>query len=280
MRILILAFAFGLAAPQHPPAFDEMADTERAFARRAQEVSVRQAFIEFFADEAVAFQSGQPASAQSEMKKRPLDARDPNLLFIWEPRYGDIAASGELGWLTGPVRSGRKDEPGKIRHGNYASIWKRQADGRFKVMIDLGTDPPSEVPFAPGLTRMPFENRYAGSEIGPLAESSLLSADRELNAAGRTSMADAYARFAAPAIRIHRSGHLPFEGRDAAIAWLKTQPPRREAESLHAEAAKSADLGYTWGSYENGHYARVWVRDATAAWRLALDLDAPKPARP
>lgn len=62
------------------------------------------------------------------------------------------------------------------------------------------------------------------------------------------------------------------------------------AESLYAEAAKSADLGYTWGSYETaaagdgaaraGHYARVWVRNAAGAWRVVLDLDAPKRARP
>lgn len=259
-----------------PVAFEEMAETERAFVWRAQEVSVNQAFIEYFAADAVAFQSGRPESAQAAMRTRPSQPRDPNLLFWWEPRYGDIAASGDLGYLTGPVRTGRK-EPPEVRHGSYASIWKRQADGRFKVVIDIGIDPPGEVPFKPGLTRAPFANRYSGSEIVPLATASLLAADRAFNTAARSSLATAYEQAAAPAVRLHRNGHLPFEGRDAAIQWLRMQPPLESAESMYAETAKSADLGYTWGAYAGGHYARAWVRDAPGVWRLVLDLDAPRP---
>lgn len=279
MRLVAPLILLAAAAPQHPPAFQEMADAESAFAERAQQVSVLQAFIEYFADDAVAFQSGQPTSAQRDMRKRPPQPRDPNLLFWWEPRYGDVAASGDLGWLTGPVRSGRKDDPTKIRHGNYASIWRRQPDGRFKVVIDIGSDPPGEVPFPPGLTRMPFENRYAGDEIPPLSRASLLSADNALNAAWRSSAADAFARAAAPAVRVHRSGRLPLEGRAAAVEWMTTQPART-MESMYAETARSGDLGYTWGLHENGHYVRVWAREAGGAWRVALDLDAPKPPRP
>ena len=279
MRLLAIAGVLAYAASSRPPAFEEMAEAERAFVRRAQEVSVHQAFMEFFADDVVGFQTGVPASWQADMRKRPVQPRDPNVLFWWEPRYGDIAASGELGWLTGPVRSGRKDEPAKVRHGNYASVWKRQADGRFKVVIDIGIDPPGEVPFPPGLTRMPFEKRFSGDEIAPLALASLGTADRAFNTAAISSLAAAYDGAAAPAIRIHRNGHLPIEGRAAALAWAARQPAL-PGESLFTETAASADLGYTWGSYEKGHYVRVWVRDAQRAWHLALDLDAPKPARP
>jgi ketosteroid isomerase-like protein len=291
MRYLILALGLLLAPPSTPPvpaALEEMANAERAFVQRAQEVSIPQAFTEFFANDAVGFASGTPESAQEQMRKRPFAPRDPNVLFWWEPRTGDIAASGDLGWLTGPVRMGRKDDP-KIRHGNYASIWKRQPDGKFKVVIDIGIDPPGEVPFAAGFTRAPFENRYQGSQIQPLAESSLAAADRALNAAARTSIADAYAQSAAPAIRLHRNGSLPFEGRDRALSYLKTQAAFTAAESLYAETAKSADFGYTWGSYETpagtngaakgGHYARVWAREAGGTWRVVLDLDAPKPEK-
>jgi ketosteroid isomerase-like protein len=279
MRLLTLAFALAFTQSHQSTAFEEMAQTERAFAQRAQEVSVHQAFIEFFADDAVSFQSGQPASAQAQMRQRPIQRRDPNVLFWWEPRYGDIAASGDLGWLTGPVRTGRRDVPGKVRHGNYASIWKRQPDGRFKVVIDIGTDPPGEVPFAAGLTRMPPAIRYTGDEIAPLARASLLAADRRFNIAARVSLAGAYANAAAAAIRIHRSGRLPVEGREAALTWVKSQPGIT-AESLYAETAASADLGYTWGSQDSGHYVRVWARDASGTWLVALDLSAPKPVAP
>ena len=63
---------------------------------------------------------------------------------VWAPVYGDIAAAGDLGWDTGPLvfegKNGAAD-----RHGMFFSIWKRQADGSFKVVLDIGSDTPSPV---------------------------------------------------------------------------------------------------------------------------------------
>jgi ketosteroid isomerase-like protein len=288
--VATLALAFGLhqglmfsitaaARDDVPRALVELADTERAFVRRAQEVGPKQAFLDYFADSAVGFDADHPAPAKDSIRKQPDPPKDVKILFWWEPRYGDIAASGELGWLTGPVRSARADRNnGAVRHGNYASIWKRQPDGTFKVIIDVGIDPTAEVPFPEGFTRAPFENRYTGDEIVPLAQASLLAADRALNTAARTSLVDAYAAALAPAGRVHRNGRPPMQGRDAALEWLKTQQPLTGAESLYAESARSADLGYTWGAYEGGHYVRVWVREASGAWKVALDVTQPKRA--
>lgn len=288
--VATLALAFGLhqglmftitAASRDdvPRALVEMADAERAFVQRAQEVGAKQAFLDYFADSAVGFESGRPAPAKDGIRKQPDRPKDVKILFWWEPRYGDIAASGELGWLTGPVRSGRADRNnGAVRHGTYASIWKRQPDGTFKVVIDVGIDPTAEVPFPEGFTRAPFGNRYTGDEIAPLAQASLQAADRALNSAARTSLFDGYATVLAPAARVHRNGRLPIQGRDAALEWLKTQDPLSGAESLYAESARSADLGYTWGSYDGGHYVRVWVREASGAWKVALDVTQPKRA--
>ena len=76
--------------------------------------------------------------------------------MIWEPRYGDVAASGELGYLTGPVRNVRASrDGGKPRLSNYTSVWKRQKDGSFKVVMDVGINTPSAVTFPPGFTRAP-----------------------------------------------------------------------------------------------------------------------------
>jgi ketosteroid isomerase-like protein len=262
-----------------PAALAEMADAERAFVQRAQEVGAKQAFLDYFADSAVGFDAGRPAPAKDGIRKQPDPPKDVKILFWWEPRYGDIAASGELGWLTGPVRSARGDRNnGAVRHGKYASIWKRQPDGTFKVVIDVGIDPTAEVPFPAGFTRAPFEHRYAGHEIAPLAQASLLAADRALNTAAQRSVADAYSAALSPAGRIHRNGRLPMQGRGEAVEWLRTQAPMTGGESLYAEAAQSADLGYTWGSYDGGHYVRVWVRESSGAWKVALDVTQPKQA--
>ena len=269
--------ALGTRGDDVPAALAEMVDAERAFAQRAQEVGAKQAFLDYFADTAVGFESGKPAPAKDGIRAQPDPPQDVKILFWWEPRYGDIAASGDLGWLTGPVRSARADRNnGAVRHGNYASIWKRQPDGTFKVVIDVGIDPTAEVPFAAGFTRAPFQNRYTGAQIGPLATSSLLAADRALNGAAATSLGDAYAAVLAPAGRVHRNGRLPMQGREAALEWLRTQPPAASGDTRYAEVATAADLGYTWGTCDGGHYVRVWTRDETGRWLVSLDVTQPK----
>jgi len=130
---------------------DEMVQSERRFAARALVVGWKQAFLEYFADDAVGFDGDQAAPAKDLFRKLPDPPKDRRL--IWEPRYGDIALSGDLGYLTGPVRRivpGQNN--GQPFHSIYASVWKRQADGSFKVVMDMGVPTPGPVMFAEGFT--------------------------------------------------------------------------------------------------------------------------------
>src|SRR5574339_404135 len=107
-----------------------MIEAEKAFAARALVVGWKQAFLEYFAPDAIGFDEGQAGLAREQLAKAP----DPPqyLQLIWEPRFGDIAASGDLGYLTGPVRNVLPSrDGGKPRYSNYMSVWKRQRDGPF-----------------------------------------------------------------------------------------------------------------------------------------------------
>ena len=49
-----------------------------------------------------------------------------------------------------------------------------------------------------------------------------------------------------------------------------------------AEAARSGDLGYSYGTYqvsgarpERGAYVRVWTRDAAGKWFVVADVTQP-----
>ena len=65
---------------------------------------------------------------------------DPATSLTWEPERADIAASGDLGWTTGSfVSAGVGPDGDPIRsEGRYVSIWRLQADGSWKVVMDLG----------------------------------------------------------------------------------------------------------------------------------------------
>jgi ketosteroid isomerase-like protein len=256
-------------ASNPPDALRQMADTERAFAARAAVVNWKQAFLEYFADSAVGFDATGPGLAKDQIRALPDPPKDAQLL--WEPRFGDIAASGDLGWLTGPSTSiNPTRDKGQPRHGNYASVWKRQTDGTFKVVMDVGVNLPGPARFASGFTRAPQAGRFSGAATD--AQATLADADRALSRAATSSQANAYRGRLAPAARLHRHDVMPRVGEQEILAWLAMQPASPTAEHRYAEAARSGDLGYTWGRLGMGYYVRVWSRAADGSWKVALDV--------
>jgi len=271
-----------------PEALMQMVETERAFAARALVVGWKQAFLEYFAASAIGFDGGRPGNARDQVSKNPDPPKD--LQLIWEPRYGDSAASGELGYLTGPVRNILPSRnSGQPRHANYFSIWKRGHDGSFKVVMDVGIQTPGPAPFPAGFTRAPHGNRFTGDyddTTPPLA-----AADGLLNTTLRSGQARAYRSRLAEGVRFHRQNMLPIVGQTAVLQWLASQPAYANADARYAEAARSGDLGYTWGSYsisprrvvakpgdaqridaQVGFYIRVWVRERNGQWKVAVDV--------
>jgi ketosteroid isomerase-like protein len=259
-----------------------MLDTERAFAARALVIGWKAAFLEYFADEAVGFEGTVAGLAKDQIRKRPDPS--PDLRLVWEPRIGDIAASGELGYLTGPVQNILPSrDHGRPRPSLYVSIWKRQRDGRFKVVLDVGTPTPRLAAFAPRFTRAPHANRFAGAitaRTPPLG-----AADSILNSGLRTSEARAYRGRLAPGARLYRANTMPVAGERAILAAVAARPAYSEIDSRFSESSASGDLGYTWGTYvvggrrapsEYGFYVRVWVRERDGQWKVALDSLQPQ----
>lgn len=263
-------------------ALEAMINTERAFAARAVVVGWKTAFLEYFSEAAIGFEGGAVGYAKEQIRKSPDPPKD--LQLLWEPRYGDVAGTGDLGYLTGPSRnilpSRNKGQP---RHSVYVSVWKRQRDSSFKVVMDVGVPTPRAATFANGFVRAPHENRFTGDydeRTPPLG-----AADGIMNSALRSSQVRAYRGRLAPGARLHRPNLLPITGEANILKWLATQPAFSMADSRFAEASRSGDLGYTWGNYfvaarsggaaRSGFYVRVWARERTGQWKVVLDVLQP-----
>src|SRR5262249_39258713 len=63
----------------------------------------------------------------------------PNLKISWHPDRVSTAKSGELGYTTGAYQMTFTDPSGKTipDKGKYVTIWKKEADGSWKVMLDI-----------------------------------------------------------------------------------------------------------------------------------------------
>ena len=280
LTAVVAALSLATASAQ-TASLDEMVGTERRFAARALAVGWKQAFLEYFADGAPAFDGDRVVSAQELFRHRPDPPKD--LRLLWEPRYGDIASSGDLGYLTGPVqRINPSVNGGRPQHSIYASVWRRQADGSFRVVLDMGVPTPGPVMFARGFVRAPQANRYAGKSTAADATKSLRDTDAALTNALRAGQADAYQGHLADGALLHRPDVMPLVGEASILMWLNGQPRYATGESRFAETSMAGDLGYTYGTYElaanqasHGFYVRVWTRGRDGVWRVALDVLQP-----
>ena len=265
-------------------ALNRMVEAERAFARAASERGIRAAFLTFLADNAISLQPY--GNAKEQWRARPAPpaaARQARL--EWAPRTGDIAASGDLGWLTGEFTL---TPPGDApRYGCYFSVWQRDERGDWRVRLDVGVSTPEPVTFpAPGFRRVagPAGRRVDdGASAAPA--SALVAADRALasDAAAR-SVATALLAVIDEEARLHREGLQPLAGRASIARYLASAPPpaQRFAPAIESGVAASGDLGWTIGRYapaagpgESGYYLRVWKRDGTGRWTIAADIAQP-----
>lgn len=283
MLLLVPTLALA-AAGSLPPAQQQLFDTERAFVRAAAEKGFRDSFYEYFADDGIAF-NPHPFRVRVSLAGQP--STPPPMGADWAPVWGDIAAAGDLGWNTGPLLyPGRDGKPD--RHGLFFSVWKRQHDGSFKVVLDIGSDTPAAVvPITepPHTSWREGQGTPGGVDVAA-AKAALLGAERDfLAVSSAESLGLAYANRLADEARVHRPGVMPVTGRVAIGEWAGAQAGQYRGEPLFADVSKSGELGYAWGSYERigedpdaGYFARVWKKDARGDWRIVFDTVSPVPA--
>ena len=73
----------------------------------------------------------------------------PDLVISWQPSDIRVARAGDLGYSTGAYQMTFKDPAGKTiaDHGKYATIWEKQRDGSWKVVLDVfNSDMPAVAP--------------------------------------------------------------------------------------------------------------------------------------
>ena len=117
------------------------ADFEKARAERGLE-----GWLSFFADDTANVNVGLPiVIGKAEMRRRLEKEWNPDLKLTWKPAKADIATSGDLGYTFGTWELTGKSLAGEPVHltGKYATVWKKQADGSWKVVLDLGNVDPA-----------------------------------------------------------------------------------------------------------------------------------------
>jgi ketosteroid isomerase-like protein len=112
---------------------EQVRRTETAFAKTMADRDFA-AFQKFLAAETIFLSGGQAtrgAAAVAARWKRFYDA--PAAPFSWAPEFVEVLDSGTLAMSSGPVR-----DPSGKRVGTFNSVWRREAGGQWKIVLDNG----------------------------------------------------------------------------------------------------------------------------------------------
>jgi len=296
MPLLVLCFVGTATAAEQSAAWKSLVEAERSFARTAVEKGIRAAFLEFLAPEAIVFRP-QPVPGRPVYEKAL--ANSPTLL-LWKPVFAEVSAAGDLGYTTGPYEV-HKDKLTKEASacGHYVTLWKKQADGSWKAVLDIGISHPASVSAgdvvqAPAPSGYLKSERLKGSALEKAKESLQAEEKRFARKSETRGTRKAYYTSVSDRIRLYREGHLPAAGRQAALKLFDGTDSPISWTSTAADVSLSDDLAYAYGTgllaYTiPGHalhplersfsFMRIWRKVRPGTWRIVLDIVLPYPGK-
>ena len=116
-------------------------------ARFAKDVLARggAAFADWFADDGVALGNG-AAPLIGKVAIAKSSAWDPKAYQLtWTPTDAKMSPAGDMGYTWGHFEGHSKDANGNpvTTTGRYMTIWRKEKDGAWKVVLDAGANEPA-----------------------------------------------------------------------------------------------------------------------------------------
>ncbi|GCC52169.1 nuclear transport factor 2 family protein [Chryseotalea sanaruensis] len=273
--ILILSLSLVLlsAHAQNEMALKELVQAEWNFINLAKETNTRDAFLAQFIDESIVFGEG-PVIA-----KRVYENQQPNNGWLkWEPVFSDLARSGDFGYNTGPweYRVSKTDAKA-VTYGDFISFWKKQTDGTWKLLIDIGIEHGQPT----------LINTWKSSSIGfgkvPADLKNvkqLEKVEHNFTEALAFAKSPVYQKMLSREARLYRPGKEPVTDNEAILKHINTELPITFTKAGQ-QLASSGDLGYIYGTAvvqltgnqtKAANYIHVWKHEEDNGWKLVLDL--------
>jgi ketosteroid isomerase-like protein len=136
LTVLLLGATTAPAPPTAAELHDQVRSTEIAFAQTMADRDF-EAFQRFLSPEAVFVSSRQTLHGAAQIAdgwRALYDGEEAP--FSWRPELVEVLDSGTLALTSGPVL----DATG-ASIGTFNSVWRRDADGRWRIVFDKGCPP-------------------------------------------------------------------------------------------------------------------------------------------
>ena len=279
---LFLSILPALSAEENVSAVQAVVDAEKNFARAGLERGIRESFLQFFAEESIIF-----APEPKDGKKFYTKYEEKGRKLIWQPIFATAANSGELGVTTGPweMQTSATDKT-PLAYGHFVSVWKKQRDKSWKVIVDVGVDHPQPTE-PPGELQLSPPNADLRKVDVDLARRGLEKAENTFAQTLREGAGGAIIASAADGVRVYRENSFPAVGKTAANLMLSSDNGKMTRTKSGGGISTSGDLAYRYGSYssertnvtERGYYLCIWQAQPGPDWKIIVDLQKKEPEK-
>ena len=151
----ILIVTLGLAAASVCLAADEQAlrDADAQWSKAAEAKDLDKT-VSYYADDAIVMPPNASAATTKEAIRSAWKEMltTPGAAISWKATKVQVAQAGDLAYVSGTYEETMTDASGQSvkDHGKYVEIFKKQADGTWKVVADIwNSDLPASAPAAP-----------------------------------------------------------------------------------------------------------------------------------
>ncbi|SRR6266540_2845552 len=97
--------------------------------------------VAFYSEDAVVLPTNAPAATTKDAIRNTWKdlLASPGLTISWKTTKVEVARSGDIAYTTGTYELTMNGPTGKLvpDHGKYVEVWKKQADGKWNVAVDI-----------------------------------------------------------------------------------------------------------------------------------------------
>ena len=266
-----------MATAQEAPAdVNTVIEAEKNFDKLVERKGIKSGFLAVAAPEGIVFK---PNAVNITDFYNNIDRQAGTL--TWQPKFARIARNNDLAFTAGPyVYQNGSNDTDKV-YGDYVSIWRSEANNKWKLLIDLGIQHPEperelEADFKnpDSTTRVSIsKDPFGGKKI-------IMGTDNTFNHALSISTLACYKEFLANNSRYYFPGFEPVTGKNEVMKFISNEGITISAETTNAGRSTSNDLAYSYGKarikkgevVSNYNYVRIWEKDTAHRWNILLEI--------
>src|SRR5215212_681657 len=114
-------------------------DADKNFSDCSEQKGMKAAFMEYIDSNGVLLRPSQLPIVGAHAIDFLLQLNDTSYTLKWQPHDGFVSRSADLGYTYGIYALHPKAGDTTI-YGTYVSIWKKQANGKWKFVLDSGNE--------------------------------------------------------------------------------------------------------------------------------------------